>query len=69
MEGSYTAKYNDYNNATNKDLASKSSLSGKQNAKKFSEDELFLLNLIAELIVEIIIKETADECDRLCEDQ
>ena len=37
--------------------------------KKFSEQELELLNLIAEIIVEIIIKETADECDRVRQDQ
>jgi hypothetical protein len=38
------------------------------NANKFSKTELELLNLVAELIVEIILKETKNECDRICED-
>lgn len=42
---------------------------GKKTSKKFEEDEEKLLNLLAEIIVEIIIEETRDERDRLCEDQ
>lgn len=36
---------------------------------KISDEEKDLLNLVAEIIVQIIIKETESECDRLCEDQ
>lgn len=39
-----------------------------EKANKFSENELEILNLIAELIVEIILKETRNECDRICAD-
>jgi hypothetical protein len=35
----------------------------------FSEEEKELLNLVAEIVVQIIIKETESECDRLCTDQ
>lgn len=34
-----------------------------------SEEEKELLNLVAEIMVQIIIKETESECNRLCEDQ
>jgi len=40
-----------------------------EKAKKFSENELEFLNLVAELIVEIILRETRNERDRICTDQ
>jgi len=36
---------------------------------EIDENEIFLLNLIAEIIVEIILNETKDECDRIRKDQ
>ena len=40
----------------------------REKANNFGKIELEFLNLIAELIVEIILKETKNECDRIRED-
>jgi hypothetical protein len=40
-----------------------------EKANNFGKNELDFLNLIAELIVEIILNETKNECDRIREDQ
>ena len=34
-----------------------------------SDSERDLLNLVAEIIVQVIIKETESECDRVCADK
>ena len=34
-----------------------------------SESDKEMLNLIAEMVVQIIIKKTENECDRLCKDK
>ncbi|MBV8389318.1 MAG: hypothetical protein JO080_05930 [Mucilaginibacter sp.] len=38
-------------------------------AWKLSEEEKEMLNLIAEIAIQIIIKETEDECNRVRKDQ